>query len=64
MSSPTAAPSSWSGSDAVCAVVTGADYDELWPKVVADSPWYGEYEKRTTRTIPLVRLRETGPYTG
>ncbi len=45
-------------------VVTGDDYAELWPKVVADSPWYGEYEKRTTRTIPLIRLRETGPYTG
>jgi deazaflavin-dependent oxidoreductase (nitroreductase family) len=45
-------------------VVTGDDYAALWPKVVADSPWYGEYEKRTTRTIPLIRLRETGPYTG
>lgn len=45
-------------------VVTGAERDSLWEKVVADSPWYGEYAKRTTRTIPLIRLRETGPYTG
>lgn len=45
-------------------VVTGAERDALWPKVVDDSPWYGEYAKRTTRLIPLVRLRETGPYTG
>ena len=36
----------------------------LWPKVVADSPWYGEYQTRTDRQIPLVRLRETGPYSG
>lgn len=45
-------------------VVTGAERDALWQKVVDDSPWYGEYAKRTTRQIPLVRLRETGPYVG
>ncbi len=45
-------------------VVTGEERDALWEKVVADSPWYGEYAKRTTRTIPLIRLTETGPYTG
>ncbi|MSW91444.1 MAG: DUF385 domain-containing protein, partial [Actinobacteria bacterium] len=45
-------------------VVNPDEYLELWPKVVADSPWYGEYEKRTTRQIPLIRLRETGRYTG
>jgi deazaflavin-dependent oxidoreductase (nitroreductase family) len=47
------------------AEVVGADEREaLWPKVVADSPWYGEYQSRTTRTIPLIRLRETGPFAG
>ena len=45
-------------------VVTGAARDALWEKVVADAPWYAEYAKRTTRTIPLIRLVETGPYTG
>ena len=43
-------------------VITGDEYDRLWPIVVADSPWYGEYQTRTTRRIPLIRLEETGPY--
>ena len=28
----------------------------LWPRIVADYPVYGDYQKRTTREIPLVRL--------
>lgn len=27
----------------------------LWPRITADHPVYGEYQKRTTREIPLVR---------
>ncbi|WP_280422129.1 nitroreductase/quinone reductase family protein [Nocardia carnea] len=36
----------------------------LWPRIVADYPVYGEYQKRTTREIPLVRLTprsDSGP---
>jgi deazaflavin-dependent oxidoreductase (nitroreductase family) len=46
------------------AVVGRDERADVWAKVVADSPWYGEYATRTTREIPLVRLRETGPYKG
>lgn len=28
----------------------------LWPRIVADYPVYGDYQKRTTREIPLIRL--------
>ncbi|NKY55286.1 nitroreductase/quinone reductase family protein [Nocardia flavorosea] len=28
----------------------------LWARIVADYPVYGDYQKRTTREIPLVRL--------
>lgn len=28
----------------------------LWPRITADYPVYGDYQKRTTREIPLVRL--------
>ena len=45
-------------------VVAGDERDALWAKVVDDAPWYGEYAARTSRTIPLIRLRETGPYSG
>jgi deazaflavin-dependent oxidoreductase (nitroreductase family) len=44
--------------------VAGPERDRVWEVVVADSPWYARYQTRTTRTIPLIRLRETGPYTG
>jgi len=29
----------------------------LWKRIVAEAPQYGEYEKRTERLIPVVRLR-------
>lgn len=32
----------------------------LWPRIVADYPVYGDYQKRTTREIPLVRLTPRG----
>jgi deazaflavin-dependent oxidoreductase (nitroreductase family) len=44
--------------------ITGDERARVWAIVVADSPWYAQYQTRTTRTIPLVRLRETGPYVG
>ena len=45
-------------------VVEGDERPAVWDAVVADAPWYATYQTRTTRTIPLIRLRETGPYTG
>ena len=45
-------------------VLSGDERVVAWSAVVDDSPWYAEYQKRTTRQIPLVRLRETGEYRG
>jgi deazaflavin-dependent oxidoreductase (nitroreductase family) len=36
--------------------VTGAERDELWRRVVAERPGFGEYQQKTTRTIPVLRL--------
>jgi deazaflavin-dependent oxidoreductase (nitroreductase family) len=36
--------------------VTGEERDEIWSKVVAANPGFGEYQQKTTRTIPVVRL--------
>jgi deazaflavin-dependent oxidoreductase (nitroreductase family) len=36
--------------------ITGAERDELWQRVVSEKPGFGEYEKKTDRTIPLLRL--------
>ncbi len=35
----------------------GAERDRLWPRLVAMYPPYEAYRQRTTRVIPLVRLR-------
>ncbi len=37
-------------------VVAPEERDRLWKKVVSEMPNFGEYEKKTTRVIPLVRL--------
>jgi deazaflavin-dependent oxidoreductase (nitroreductase family) len=42
--------------------LAGTERADAWPVVVADSPWYGEYQQRAARSIPLVRLREVGDY--
>jgi deazaflavin-dependent oxidoreductase (nitroreductase family) len=45
----------------VGAVVTkDEERDELWSKQVADYPQFGEYEKKTTRKIPVVALERRG----
>ena len=31
--------------------------DELWPKVVATAPGFGDYESKTSRVIPLFELQ-------
>jgi deazaflavin-dependent oxidoreductase (nitroreductase family) len=34
----------------------GADRDRLWARVVETDPSYAEYQRRTTRRIPVVVL--------
>ena len=36
--------------------ITGAERDRLWAEQVARAPSFGEYERRTTRVIPVVAL--------
>ena len=36
---------------------TGADRDQLWRRLVAMRPGFGEYETKTTRVFPMFRLR-------
>lgn len=36
--------------------ITGADRESKWTDIVAKAPGFGEYQKQTTRIIPLVRL--------
>ena len=37
--------------------ITGAEYAAKWAEIVAKAPGFGEYQTKTTRVIPLVRLR-------
>ena len=39
-------------------VLDGDDYDGTWAALVADRSHYADYQTRTTRRIPLVRLVE------
>lgn len=36
--------------------VTGAERDALWERVVSEAPGFRDYEEKTDRTIPLLRL--------
>jgi deazaflavin-dependent oxidoreductase (nitroreductase family) len=38
------------------AEVSGPERDEIWTRVVAERPGFGEYQQKTTRTIPVLRL--------
>jgi deazaflavin-dependent oxidoreductase (nitroreductase family) len=42
-------------------LLEGSEYARVWAALTADRPFYVGYTKRTTRTIPLVRLRELRP---
>ena len=42
-------------------VLEGSDYAETWAGLTADRPWYDDYQSRTDRQIPLVRLIELRP---
>lgn len=45
-------------------ILSGDERARVWQLVVDDAPWYADYATRTTREIPLVRLRRTRAYTG
>ncbi|WP_327150017.1 nitroreductase/quinone reductase family protein [Nocardia sp. NBC_01329] len=40
-------------------ILTAEQRAPLWSRIVAEYPTYGDYQKRTTREIPLVRLTPT-----
>ncbi len=42
-------------------VLEGEEYDRIWDLLIADRAWYGDYQGKTSRRIPLVRLPETRP---
>lgn len=42
-------------------ILDGHDYDRIWPLLTADRAWYRDYQAKTERRIPLVRLRESEP---
>ena len=39
-------------------VLEGDEREEIWRRLVADRPFYGRYQERTKRRIPLLRLEE------
>ena len=45
-------------------VLKGEERDAVWARLVADRPFYRDYQEQTERTIPLVRLVETRPFEG
>jgi deazaflavin-dependent oxidoreductase (nitroreductase family) len=42
-------------------ILDGDEYTRIWELLVADRAWYADYQARTDRRIPLVRLPETRP---
>lgn len=46
---------------AIAEVLEGDERSAVWAALTADRPFYDDYQARTTRLIPLVRLAEVGP---
>ena len=42
-------------------VLEGDEYDRIWAALTADRPFYADYQSRTPRRLPLVRLIERRP---
>jgi deazaflavin-dependent oxidoreductase (nitroreductase family) len=42
-------------------ILDGDDYLRIWPLLTADRAWYADYQAKTLRRIPLVRLPQTRP---
>jgi deazaflavin-dependent oxidoreductase (nitroreductase family) len=46
--------------DARARITSGAERDDLFRRQVERFPQFGEYQKNTTRTIPVIVLERTG----
>ena len=44
----------------VAEILDGDDYESVWAALVADRPFFTDYQARTARRIPLVRLVPAG----
>jgi deazaflavin-dependent oxidoreductase (nitroreductase family) len=42
----------------VAEIVEGDEYTRIWARLTADRAWYHDYQAKTSRRIPLVRLPE------
>ena len=42
-------------------ILDGSDYNDIWAALVEDRAYYANYQTRTDRRIPLVRLVELRP---
>ena len=40
--------------------ITGTERDELWNRIVAKAPHFDDYQRKTERLIPLLRLTRVG----
>jgi deazaflavin-dependent oxidoreductase (nitroreductase family) len=40
-------------------ILQGSEYERIWSALTADRPYYNNYQRRTDRRIPLVRLVES-----
>jgi deazaflavin-dependent oxidoreductase (nitroreductase family) len=43
--------------DVTAEVLTGEERERVWARNVRERPVFGEYEKRTTRKIPVIALK-------
>lgn len=42
-------------------ILEGGEYERIWALLTEDREWYNDYQAKTPRRIPLVRLPETRP---
>ena len=42
------------------AELSAEEREAVWPRIVADRPGFGQYQTKTTRQIPVIRLRRVG----
>ena len=50
--------------EAIAAIPAGDERDELFGKVVAENPGFGEYQAKTSRVIPVVVMHRVEPTSG
>ncbi len=42
-------------------ILDGEEYERIWALLTEDRAWYNDYQAKTSRRIPLVRLPESRP---